>query len=164
MNDTNGWQETRQPASIVPNETHNTSVLAPSRRRQQLAFGCGMSKAVVPSWVEPASLVGLVPAGLGLPGAALVQAEVVPLWVHQLWTSQPPDHNQPIIITHGEAEMLHCIAFGHTTKGIARSGSEVCTGMRWWPVNKHLYSHLKLYYGKVAVPALLQGLNGSGRQ
>ena len=69
-----------------------------------------MSKAVVPSWVEPASLVGLVPAGLGLPGAALVQTEVVPLWVHQLWTSQPPDHNQPIIITHGEADMLHCIA------------------------------------------------------
>ena len=79
-----------------------------------------MIKAARPSWVEPPSLVGLMPAWLGLPGAALAQTEVVPLWPHQLWMAQPPDHNQLISysIRQGKAELLHCVAFGHTTKAL----------------------------------------------
>jgi len=57
------------------------------------SFHFEILKVAAPSWVEPPSLVGLMPAWLGLLGAALVQTEAVPLWPHQLWRAQPPDNN-----------------------------------------------------------------------
>jgi len=69
-------------------------VCAPSKQAETAAsFRFETIKVAAPSWAEPPSLVGLMPAWLGLLGAALVQTEEVPSWPHQLWRALPPDNN-----------------------------------------------------------------------
>jgi len=85
---------------IVPNATGHTTIwpelpgCAPSEQAETAAsFHFEIIRVAAPSWVEPLSLVGLMPARVGLPGTALAQTEEVPSWPHQLWRAQPPDNN-----------------------------------------------------------------------